>query len=134
MDIFHPLTIVIISAGLGIFILFLIGKRKKKISAGEEGFVRTQWRIVSLGRNPKNDVLEADKLLDYVLGKYGYQGSLGEKLKKASKLFSDLNGVWEAHKLRNKLAHEINFIPNQKVVSEALTSFRKALIDLKIKL
>ena len=90
--------------------------------------------MIGLGKNPKNDIIEADKLLDFALGKYGYTGSLGEKMRKARKLFSDENGVWIAHKMRNKLAHEINFEPSEFEFRAALENFRKALLDLKISL
>lgn len=132
---FSTLVLIIVAIFiLGLSFLFLISKRKKKLSKGEEGFVRTQWRMISSGHNPKNDILEADKLLDFVLKKYNYSGSVAEKLKQSSKLFSDLNGLWTAHKLRNRLAHEINFHPSEKEVRSALASFKRALLDLKIRL
>ncbi|MFH1546603.1 MAG: hypothetical protein ABIE14_04460 [Patescibacteria group bacterium] len=117
-----------------IFFAILISRRKRKLSSGEEAFIRNQWRMIGKGQNPKNDIIEADKLLDFALKKYGYSGSLGEKLKKAGKLFSDENGVWVAHKMRNKVAHEINFQFSEFEFRSALESFRKALLDLKIKL
>jgi hypothetical protein len=116
------------------FFGILISRRQKKLTSREESFVRNQWRMIGLGKNLKNDILEADKLLDFVLEKYGYPGSLGEKLKKAGRLFTDKNGVWIAHKMRNKLAHEINFQPSEFEFRAALENFRKALLDLKIKL
>ena len=119
---------------LAVFFLVLIARRKKKLSASEESFIRNQWRMIGLGKNPKNDIIEADKLLDFALEKYGYTGSLGEKLKQAERLFSDKNGVWFAHKMRNKFAHELNFSPSEFEFRKALESFRKALSDLKIKL
>ena len=114
--------------------LFLISRKKKHLSSGEEAYIRNQWRMIGQGHNPKNDILEADKLLDFALGKYGFQGTLGEKLKKAEKLFSDKNGVWFAHKMRNRFAHELDFEPSEFEFRKALESFHKALIDLKIKL
>jgi hypothetical protein len=116
------------------FFTFLIFRRKGRLSSGEIAFVRNQWRMIGKGKNPKSDIIEADKLLDFVLKRYGFQGSLGEKLKRADKLFSDINGVWVAHKMRNKLAHEINFQPSEFEFRAALENFRKALLDLKIKL
>ena len=71
---------------------------------------------------------------DFALEKYGYTGNLGDKLKQAEKVFSDINGVWLAHKMRNKFAHKINFQPSELEFRTALESFRKALLDLKIKL
>lgn len=119
---------------LAIFFAIVISRRKKKLTDSEESFIRNQWRMIGLGKNPKNDILEADKLLDFILGKYGFHGSLGEKLKKAERLFSDKNGVWFAHKMRNKFAHELSFSPSEFEFRKALESFRRALLDLKIKL
>ncbi len=114
--------------------VFYRRRRRPRISASELDFVRRQWQLIRHGNNPKNDILEADKLLDFVLGKQGYTGSLGEKLKLASKLFSDLNAVWAAHKLRNRLAHELDFQPNNTEITAALAGFHRALVDLGVKL
>ncbi len=129
----------ILLVGLGLLALafavaFLILRRKSRISKNEISFVVNQWRMIGQGKNPKNDIIEADKLLDFVLGKYGFVGPLGDKLRKAEPLFSDKNGVWVAHKMRNKFAHELNFTPSEFEFRTALESFRKALIDLKIRL
>lgn len=127
---FIIIVIVILGGGL----LFLIGRRKKKLSISEESFIRNQWRMIGLGRRPKEDIIEADKLLDYALKKYGYQGSLSEKLKKSAKLFSNISNVWSAHKLRNRIAHEIDFTPSEIEVKSALKNFERAFKDLKITL
>ncbi|MFH0776237.1 MAG: hypothetical protein V1936_01335 [Patescibacteria group bacterium] len=126
----------LVLAGLVLAVVFVVWllRPKKRVSPGEEAFVRNQWRMIGPGHNPKTDLLEADKLLDFVLTKYGYRGSLGEKLKKAGRLFSDKNGVWFAHKMRNKFVHEINFEPSEFEFRKALESFRRALLDLKIRL
>lgn len=69
-------------------------------------------QMILLGRpsNFKQAVIEADKLLDYTLEKMGYNGSLGEKLKKARERFSKAvyNEIWEAHRIRNKLVHQMD--------------------------
>lgn len=56
----------------------------------------------------KQAILEADIILDEMLEKMGYQGSsVGEKLKQIEPSdFLTLNEAWEAHKFRNKIAHE----------------------------
>lgn len=129
--IFYALTIFIATD------LLLVGwviyrRRKPKLSESEADFVRRQWRMIGQGHNPKNDILEADKLLDFVLGKHGFTGNLGEKMKAAGKFFSDTNAIWQAHKLRNRLAHELDFMPSQTETAAALAAFRQALRDLRI--
>ncbi|MBI1975430.1 MAG: hypothetical protein HYS59_00320 [Candidatus Vogelbacteria bacterium] len=59
----------------------------------------SDWRIA---------ILEADAMLDELLDLLGYSGeSLGEKLKIVRRGdFKTLDDAWEAHKVRNILAHE----------------------------
>jgi hypothetical protein len=75
----------------------------------------------------KSAVVDADKLLDFVMKSRGIKGeTMGDRLKNAQKYFDrdQYNRIWEAHKLRNRLVHEIdsNFGDNQ---------IRTAFYDLK---
>ena len=56
----------------------------------------------------KQAIMEADIILDDLLNKLGYRGeSIGEKLKRVAKGdMKSLNDAWEAHKVRNQIAHE----------------------------
>jgi len=58
-----------------------------------------EWRIA---------VLEADNILDRLLAEEGFQGeNLGERLKGlTTKNLVTLNEAWEAHKVRNNIAHD----------------------------
>ncbi len=53
-------------------------------------------------------IIEADILLDDVLSRQGYDGAgVGEKLKNVDRAdFNTLQDAWEAHKVRNQIAHE----------------------------
>ncbi len=115
---------------LAVWVFFAQGRRKK-IGQKELKYIHSHWnRVIQIHQiNPKEAIMDADKLLDYTLKSRGYQGSLGEKLKKAGPLFSDENGVWFAHKLRNRVAHELGDIRYAEVKS-ALKSFKRALNDL----
>lgn len=55
----------------------------------------------------KQAILEADIILDEMLDKMQYKGdSIGEKLKQVEKSdFITLDKAWEAHKIRNRVAH-----------------------------
>lgn len=73
-----------------------------------------KWeRITHLMRSyHENDwrqgIIEADILLHELLERVGYEGdSIGEKLKKADRNdFLTLDSAWEAHKMRNRIAHD----------------------------
>lgn len=123
---------------IGIIVLFivielvLIWRKKHKFSEKDRKFVVLQWESIreNIGCDPKHAVIDADKLLDFVLQKKGYTGSLGEKLKKAGKILSYINDVWNAHKLRNRIAHEVGFEVTEREARRALSAFKQALHDL----
>lgn len=89
---------------------------------------------MKLSRNPKHALLEADKLLDFVLKKKGYQGTVADKLRKAEKAFSHKDHVWEAHKLRNRAAHEVGFEVTENETRKAISYIKQALWELGVKL
>lgn len=76
-------------------------------------------------------VLNADKLFDNALKDRGFKGeTMGERLKRANKQMKNPNGIWAAHKLRNRIAHEdkVNVTKGQAV--KAVLIFRDGLRDL----
>jgi len=72
-----------------------------------------KWKMVLQhveSQNPndwRQAVMEADVILGSLLTKLGYQGQgIGEQLKRATKAdFATLDDAWNAHKVRNELAH-----------------------------
>lgn len=76
-------------------------------------------------------VLNADKLVDQALRERGVRGeTMGERMKNSASSFSDRNGIWMAHKLRNQIAHETDVDVSYNDARYALASFKKALKDL----
>lgn len=76
-------------------------------------------------------VINADKLLDDALKKLRFRGkTMGERLVAAQHSFSDNDGVWYGHKLRNKLVHEPEVRLREGDVKNALIGIRQALKDL----
>lgn len=76
-------------------------------------------------------VLEADKLLDHAMVEMGARGkTMGERLKYSGSRFSNLNAVWGAHKLRNQIAHEVDFQVSYEQAQRALRALRRALKEL----
>ncbi|HEX3568281.1 MAG TPA: hypothetical protein VHT70_01225 [Candidatus Saccharimonadales bacterium] len=76
-------------------------------------------------------IMNADKLLDEALKKKRVGGSsTGERLVAAQRMFTDNDGVWSAHKLRNKVEQESDAKLKEAEVKDALVDFRQALKDL----
>src|SRR3989344_4189247 len=91
--------------------------KTKSLSSVDEEKVKSEWRNIEDLRNLakpstlKEAVFRADKLLDFTLGKLSLGETLGERLKLSKNLFSweVYDKVWKAHKVRNAMAHELNY-------------------------
>lgn len=136
----------IISLVLGLLLLAVVsgGSKAAKPKTGQgkptvrlnTKTVQSRWSIVETmtsqgGNGLRQAIMEADKLLDYVLQGKGYRGeTMAERMRSANRVFSRRNDVWAAHKLRNALAHEVDFdlVPSQ--VKQSIKAFERAIKDL----
>lgn len=76
-------------------------------------------------------VVQADKLLDTALQKHKFRGdTMGKRMLKAQRLFSDSDAVWSAHKLRSKIDADPATKLKEAEVKQALVGTRQALKDL----
>lgn len=119
-----------------LFGLYVLLYRKQRISNREIKVIQLMWKEVesTVHKHPEQALLKADKLLDHALKKAGFTGTLGEKMKKARSVFRDNNGVWSAHKLRNRIAHEIDIHVSTRQAEANLKHFKRALSDLGVPL
>jgi hypothetical protein len=91
-----------------------------------QGYMSSQsealWRI---------GILEADNMLDEVLRNKGYVGEgVGEMLKSAS--FKTVSLAWDAHKIRNRIAHEgSDFQLTEREAKKAFTLYESVFRELK---
>lgn len=83
--------------------------------------------------NLKLAVIEADNLIDFLLKIIGYKGStMSERLKQIKPpQLKNLEGLWQAHKLRNNIVHEPNFKLNLNQAEEAIEKYKKVLEELE---
>lgn len=110
--------------------VMVIQMNKRKFSGASKARIEKAWSHVLSLQDPVRRVIEADKVLDIALGEAGFQGTLGDKLKKAGPRLKNINAVWNAHKLRNQLAHESGAHVSDREASAALQSFRSAIDSL----
>lgn len=111
--------------GLGVIIyamiqLFDLRKREEEfygtllVAPDAAGGINPRWtHIESLAAGEsmsdwRSAIIEADIMLDDMLTTQGYTGAgIGEKLKEVERSdFATLDDAWEAHKVRNQIAHE----------------------------
>lgn len=75
----------------------------------------------------KQAIIEADIMLDEMVQAMNYPGeNLGERLKAIEPSdFLTLQDAWEAHKVRNQIAHDANFVLTRRVARQALDRFER---------
>ena len=111
-------------------------KKGRGTSKLDKGLVANRWNNLEAsagtGANGlRNALFEADKLFDYCMQGLGYPGdTFAERLKIAQKQLANKEAVWQAHKLRNAMAHDINFDLVNSQVRDALAGFKHGLKDL----
>jgi len=103
------------------------------------GKLRRKWQVIEKRlasrdeSNYKLAVIEADKLLDNLLERAGYSGkSLGDRLKRLTPAqLSNLDALWQAHKLRNNIVHDIEAEVRLHEAQQAVEAIKKALEELE---
>lgn len=147
--------LIVLVAGLAILAVVTAGANATKAAGGrgkrppkgskvtyrghlDKARVKERWITLEAlsrtggGTGLRNAVMESDKLLDYVLRESGAPGqTMGDRLKAWNNHFSQPNSVWRAHKLRNSLAHDMDFDLVASQAREAILDFKRALQDLE---
>ncbi|MAF20771.1 MAG: hypothetical protein CMI55_03760 [Parcubacteria group bacterium] len=143
----------IISFFFLISIILLIFKIRKNIQKSLEMIVESvaapglpkkvisqQWQSVVARLESEDEagyklaVIEADKIFDNLLKKMGYQGEdMGERLKQITPAqIANIDQVWQAHKVRNRLAHEPDFQLKRHEAKRVIEIYQRAFEDLEV--
>lgn len=112
-----------------VFVSMVLLRRRNRFSKSDIAEFKKRWtEIWTLGK--RDSILEADKLFHYYAGKKGFAGTVGEILKRNVNAFSDIDGLWYAHKLRNRIAHEMDFKISEEEVRNAKKRYLEAFKDM----
>lgn len=124
----------------GLFLGQPYSRQASKKQRIDPALVATRWahieELIRIGRpsNFKTAVLEADKLLDYVLKGQGFSGqTMGERMKSIPRKQYDrafFDAMWSAHKLRNELAHNFEYEVMDFEAKTAVANYKKTLKEL----
>lgn len=114
-------------------------ERDKIKQAGESGSKNERWMkvLTHLFSQSSSDwrmsIMEADAMLDELMGELGFKGeNLGEKLKGTDQeKFRNLTIAWEAHTIRNRLAHEgLSYPLSQHEAKRVISLYEKIFREL----
>jgi hypothetical protein len=126
---------IVLVIGVTLFAFVTLGKRGGRVLNVEK--YRVRWLEVEQSLVKDNQasyhmaVLNADKLVDQALRDKGFTGqTMGDRLKVAKGQFTRLDALWDAHKLRNRIAHEPDIRVSYDQSRRALAGFKRALKDL----
>ena len=111
----------------------------KSAESASGGAVPSKWEEVMrhIGSEREAEwkfaIIEADKLVNDILKTAGYPGdTMGDRLMSIEKghLLS-LEGLWEAHRVRNKIAHDTNLFLRYSEARRAIELYKIALKELQ---
>lgn len=101
--------------------------RRRRLTPRMRRYYRRQWQDVAALADPARQLIAAESVFDALLAALGYRGSFADKLKAAGPRFSNTEELWQAHKLRNRVAHEVGFSPSDAESRRAVAAFERAL-------
>jgi len=132
-------TTVILAVGGGVLVIALVAtglflRRRHSLRAE---YFQQQWKELQKMCGDRETwaqaITGADQLLDKALKKRRIGGkTMGERMVRAQRQFSDNDGVWFGHKLRSKIDSEPDVKLKENEVKSALIAFRQALKDLGV--
>ena len=102
--------------------IFIIAKFswKKRLTDEKIKFFRIKINQIKKSNSAKEQIIDYDKLYHKIMQELGYFGDFGSILKQNPSVVSDINKVWELHKLRNKLVHDFDLVTESVLKKKAL--------------
>jgi hypothetical protein len=128
--------IVLLIALFLVFVVLFVDavlRKKKSLPLSVQRDVVQKWEKIENISDVHRQILEVDKLLDFILGKKGYQGTYADKLKTVQKTEKiDTEQLWYIHKKRNQIAHEVDVTITKEDQKKILIYGRESLRRLGI--
>lgn len=122
---------------IAVLLFVVVTLTKKGTTVLDVDKYRSRWLTIEQSLMRDNEpsyhlaIMNADKLLDQALRERGFSGqTMGDRMKFAKESWSNRNAVWQAHKLRNQIAHETDIQITYDQARRALAGFKQALKDL----
>lgn len=107
-------------------------KEKEKMSQKWKDI--TNKAVSHIESDRKIAVIEADKLIDELIKRIGFKGKdMGDRLKQINpNQISNINDIWQAHKIRNNLVHDAYFKLAENDTNYVMRVYENTLKELDI--
>jgi hypothetical protein len=135
----------------GIYLLYKLGLVKEKMDFYSDAFMRKkeplrkdvfllEWekiknRMATMHESEyKLAIIEGDTLFDVLLQKMDYKGKdMNARLSQITPAqLSSVQGVWDSHKVRNLLAHDMNYHISFSDAQRVIQNYERAFRELGI--
>lgn len=125
------MNIALLLIGIALAAILTWTFRRKNVSPKQRKRIEKLIEHVRQTEVSAMSVLEADTVLHQALKAAGGRGAMGDCLKQFKGRLSNEQAVWEAHKLRNRIAHEpqvrVSLKQAKQVTDVLLQEARKVL-------
>ncbi len=122
------LAIIILILLVGVFLTFRFSG-KLNLSKSQKTYYKQEIQKTSTLPSLQEQILQYDKILNHILRDYGYSGTVGDQLKAKPRMMKNLNTIWSLHKLRNKLAHDMEPV-SVDLLDKKAREFEKEILRL----
>lgn len=119
---------IIIFVLIDILLIVYVFSKRKRVPVELKRVILLRWAEIGRIQDKKMQVVEAEKVLDYVLKAKGYTGSFGDKLKRLQREKQNVQALWVAHKKRNEIAHDIHVTLEDKSHKKAMDAYKVMII------
>jgi len=134
--VFYDIVLLIIQRGFGSNLRELrFGIDMPSEIAGNKKKTKAQWENITKRLKSENEsgykvaIIEADKMIDELIEKLGYGGNnMGERLDNIPEgQLENLNEIREAHKIRNQIIHEDDFVIDKEMAKDIMDKYAEIL-------
>lgn len=124
------LLIFIIITLFWLYLGFFYKKRVKKIEKWRFDYLKKRIKIASSSDNSFSEqIIQIDKIYHSILKEIWYSWTFWEILKQKPAFIDDIDRVWKLHKLRNKLAHDLDTVP-QTILRKSSQEYKNEVNSL----
>jgi hypothetical protein len=110
-----------------IVVFFGMRRRRASLTPSVRSQIKSQLEHMRGMEHSSLQILEAEKILDGVFSHLGATGSFADKLRSMESRIPNKESVWQAHKLRNRLAHEAGMHVSDHEAGRAIKTFERAI-------
>jgi len=121
------LAILAALACISLVLILLFQWKQKNLRKKSVRNAQQQWKKLDRITDPGRRILEAQSIIDRALNDMGYRGTFAEKLQRIQTQPKEFQDVWDALKLRNRIAHEPGTIVSPEQANTVLHAFKRFL-------